>query len=135
MNVLIDTNVLLDVLMNRKEHLDESAVIWDHAERGKINCFISAISFNNIHYIFQRNLGVAKAKKALIMLRDTFKVVSLDEKIINQSIDADWNDFEDAIQFFSAIHCDADFIVTRNLKDFRKSSVPALSPKDLLALL
>ena len=135
MNIFVDTNILLDVLMHRKEHLNESAIIWDQAERGKINCFISAISFNNVHYLFKRNLGADKAKNALIMLRDTFNTVPLDERIISQSIDANWNDFEDAIQFFSALRCDADFIVTRNLKDFKESTVTALSPKDLLALL
>jgi predicted nucleic acid-binding protein len=135
MNVFIDTNILLDVLMHRKEHLAESAAIWDCAERGKINGYISAISFNNIHYLFRRNLGAAKAKQAVIALRDTFNIVALDGKIIDQAIDADWNDFEDAIQFFSAIHCDADCIATRNQKDFKDSSISALSPKDLLALL
>jgi predicted nucleic acid-binding protein len=133
-NIFVDTNVLLDVLMHREEHLEESAIIWEQAERGKINGYISAISFNNIHYLFQRRLGKAKAKKALIALRNTFSIVPLDEKIINQSIDVDWNDFEDAIQFFSALHCDAAYIVTRNIKDFKSSSIPVLTPKDFLAL-
>ena len=135
MNVFVDTNILLDVLMYRKEHLVESATVWDCAERGKINSYVSAISFNNIHYLFRRNLGAVKAKQAVVTLRDTFNIVPLDGKIIDQAIDADWNDFEDAIQFFSAIRCDAECIVTRNQKDFKDSSIPAMSPKDLLALL
>jgi len=133
--VLVDTNVLLDVLQAREPHYPASVAIWDMAERGDLTALVSAISFNNIYYIVTRLGDRRRAARALRLLRGTFGIVPLDPQIIDQAIDAKLGDFEDAIQFFSAHHAAADFILTRNAKDFPKSAIPALSPEEFLAII
>ena len=134
MKIFVDTNVLLDVFQERKPQYDASVTVWDMAERGQVSGFVSVISFNNIYYIISRFRDKKHAGRAIKLLRGTFSPVSFDEQILNQAIDSKMNDFEDAIQFFSAVHAATDFIITRNSKDFPKSSIPVLTPEEFLAI-
>ena len=134
MKIFVDTNVLLDVIAERVPFYDASAAILSLFEQDKADGFISAMSFNNTHYILVKRGGKNKALKAMRTLLDTFNVVALDEKILSRAIDAEFNDFEDSIQFFSAIRCDADYIITRNVKDFPHKDIPILTPEDFLKL-
>ncbi|MFZ2654986.1 MAG: PIN domain-containing protein [Victivallales bacterium] len=134
MKIFVDTNVLLDVFQERKPQYGASVSVWDMAERGQLSGFVSVISFNNIYYIISRFRDKKHAGRAIKLLRGTFSPVSLDEQILNQAIDSKMNDFEDAIQFFSAVHSASDFIITRNSKDFPKSSIPVLTPEEFLAI-
>lgn len=134
MKIFVDTNVLLDVIAERMSFYDASAAILSLFEQDKADGFISAMSFNNIHYILVKRGGKNKALKAMRTLLDTFNVVALDEKILSRAIDAEFNDFEDGIQFFSAIRCDADYIITRNVKDFPHKDMPILTPEEFLKL-
>lgn len=134
MNIFIDTNILLDVLRAREPFLKNSLAIWALVEREKFEGYISAISFNNTYYVLRAAVGNAKAYEAMRILRDTFRVVALDERIMNKAIDADFKDFEDAIQFFSAIHANANYIVTRNVKDFSRNDIPVLTPEAFLSI-
>ncbi|MFA6293356.1 MAG: PIN domain-containing protein [Victivallales bacterium] len=135
MKIFVDPNVLLDVFQERIPQYDASVSIWDMAERGQLSGFVSAISFNNIYYIISRFRDKKHAARAIKLLRGTFSPVPLDEQILNQAIDSKMSDFEDAIQFFSAVHASADFIITRNSKDFPKSGIPVLTPEEFLAIL
>lgn len=135
MKIFVDTNVLLDVFQERRPHYDGSVSVWDMAERGQLSGFISAISFNNIYYIVSRFRDKKHASRAIKLLRGTFSPVPLDEQILNQAIDSKTDDLEDAIQFFSAVRVSANFIITRNNKDFPKSSIPVLTPEEFLAII
>jgi len=129
----IDTNVLLDVLAQREPFYADAARIWALAERGLITGYISVISFNNIYYIVHKAGGKAKAEEALVRLRDVFTAVELTVQLLNQAIDARLADFEDAIQFHSAIRAQAICLVSRNPGDFPSDSIPVLSPASFLA--
>lgn len=107
--------------------------MWSLAYEGKIKGYISALTYPNIHYVLRRLTGQAQAGKALRIIRSTFTTVSLDDQILNQAMDAGLPDFEDAIQFFSAVHAGVDCIVTRDTSHFRHSSLPVLSPSEFLA--
>jgi predicted nucleic acid-binding protein len=133
MNVFIDTNILLDVLARREPFYDDSAQVWTLAETGRISGFISTLSLSNLFYLLRRMKGQTKARKALGILRDIFNFVPLDMQITNQSIDSDIKDFEDAIQFFSAIRAGATVLITRNPKDFPGTDVAIQSPTEFLA--
>ena len=134
MRVLVDTNVLLDVFAKREPFYAASARLWALAERGQVEAYISAISFNNAFYIVRKLATAAEAKEMLRWLRDEFHVVPLSEQILHQAIDSGVIDFEDAIQFFSAIHCAADAIVTRNVDDYPGQKIPTMTPEEFLAL-
>ena len=133
MKILIDTNVLLDVFLARPGLCESSTAIWSLAEKEKVEAYISAISFNNVYYIATRYHSRNLAEEAVATMRNSFKCIDQTMQIINQSIDAGWKDFEDAIQYFSAIHADADFIITRNVADFPKTAIAAMTPEDFIS--
>lgn len=134
MNVLLDTNILLDVLARREPFYAAAAEIWSLAERQEIRAFISAISMNNVYYVVRKAEGTAKARKAIRLIRDVFELVAPDSQIVNQAIDAEVDDFEDAIQYHSATRAKADCLVTRNPGDYPKMGLPILTPEEFLAM-
>ena len=134
MIVLVDSNVLLDVLARRDPHYRASARIWTLAERGEIDAFVSAISFNNIYYIVRKAENKTAADSALRLLRDVFEPVAPDAKIINQAIGSECEDFEDAIQFHSAVRVGAQVLITRNPNDFPHSSMAIATPEEFLRI-
>ena len=133
MKIFIDTNILLDVLRSREPFLKDSLSVWSLVESEKVKGFISAISFNNVYYVLSRTVDNPNALNAMCIMRDIFQIISLDNRIINKAIDNDFPDFEDSIQFFSAIHAKADYIITRNVKDFSQQYIPAITPKAFIS--
>jgi predicted nucleic acid-binding protein len=132
-NVFFDTNVLMDVLLQRGPFVAHSRKVWFLAERRKVSGLVSALSFPNVYYVGRKALGADKASSAMALLRDVFAAVPLDEQILNQATDAGFSDFEDAIQYFSALRADAEFLLTRNVEHFPKGGLRALSPEEFLA--
>ena len=132
MNVFIDTNVLLDVLANREPFYRDSVAVWTLAEQGRIRGFISALSFSNIYYIVRRLKDRRTADQAMCILRSAFAVVACDELIISQAIDAGMKDFEDAIQYFSALRAEAACLVSRNPDHFPRSMLSVVAPAEFL---
>jgi len=135
MRIFVDTNLLLDVLARREPFYTAAARVWTLAETGDCEALISAISFNNIFYIVRKARDTATARRALILLRDVFASVAPDQRILNQAIDSDIPDFEDAIQLHSAIHARADYFLTRNVGDFPTGILPILTPDEFLGLI
>ena len=134
--IFIDTNVIIDFLANRKPFSEHAAILFQLAKEKKIKIFISAISFNNTYYILRK---VTSHKKALNLISEIEDIVGIQEtnrKIIRKAIKSNFNDFEDAIQYYSAIEIGAiDIITTRDLKDFKRSELPVLSPETTVKLL
>jgi len=91
------------------------------------------LSFPNVFYVLRRSEGQRAARKAMGGMRDIFSLVPLDLQITNQAIDADIKDFEDAIQFYSALRVDAMSLITRNPRDFPTGDVPIQTPTEFLA--
>lgn len=134
MNVFVDTNVLLDVLFHREPHYRPSAEIWTRSELGAMNGMISVISFNNIYYVLCRAADRERARASIRLLRNVFQPVALGAQIINQAIDSKISDFEDAIQYTSAIRSGSEFLITRNVRDYPKTGIPVILPEEFLAL-
>ena len=132
--VFLDTNILLDVLTVRGPFYGDAARLWTLAEEGRIVGLISAISFGNCYYVLRKQAGRANADEAMCHLRDAFKPVELTEQILDQAIDAGFSDFEDALQFHSAVHARAECILTRNPDHFPRAPLSVLSPAEFLAV-
>jgi predicted nucleic acid-binding protein len=133
-SVFIDTNVLVDFLDQRQPFYEASVSIMAMSEKAEFQGYVSAISYNNIYYLLCRTFNHSIARKKLVVLRDIVRVVALDQQIINQAIDSKFGDFEDAIQYFSALHTHADCIITRNKKHFTHSDIPVLEPVEFLRI-
>ena len=132
--VFVDTNILLDVLLNREEFNQHAVAVWKACETKKINGVVSAVSINNIYYVCAKHLGRQKALEAIRLILAVFKVVALDEKILRLAADSPGKDFEDAIQLYSALEAGAFCIVTRNARDFPSGVIRLLSPDEFFAL-
>lgn len=133
MRIFIDTNVLLDVLAKRAPFYGDAARIWTLAELGKVEALVSAISFNNVYYVVRRASNRNSAERALQLMRNVFVPVPLTVQILNQAIDAEFKDFEDAIQFHSAIHANAVCLITRDIDHFPDTDIPINTPSGFLA--
>ena len=134
MRIFLDTNIMLDVLLDRKPFCEPSSKLWRLAECGRLEAVISAISFNNVFYIVRKYAGKESAQRTVEVMNVNFSVFPLTQDIISRAIAAKLPDFEDSIQFFSAVACEADYIITRNAKDFPQESIPVLSPAAFLGL-
>ena len=132
MNLLVDANILLDVLQKREPHYENSSIIWKLCETKQANGFLSALTFANIVYVLKKELSPEKIEETLSLLSLIFTFTSLDVSDMEKAAAMKWNDFEDAIQTQTAIRVNADFIITRNVKDFTDSPVPACTPTDFL---
>lgn len=132
MRVFVDTDVLIDVLARREPWYSDSAQVWTLAESGKITGVISALSVSNIYYIVRKLENLKTARRALHLLRDSFELAATTGQIINQAIDSTFKDYEDGIQYFTAIQADADTLLTRNLRDFPRDDLPVMDPASYL---
>lgn len=132
MRVLVDTNVILDVLCNRKDFVMDALRVFQCCEAQRMTGYISALSIPNIVYIMRKELDPERIKEILHTLTMVFSVVELREGDLLKAAELPFGDYEDAIQSVCAARVRADYIVTRNGKDFANSIVPAIAPIDLL---
>ena len=132
MKILIDTNVILDVLCNRKSFMGDSLNIMRLCEAKKIVGCISALSIANIIYIMRKELNHEDIKLLLNKIGHILEIVDLKTNDLMMACIQEFNDYEDAIQSVQASRIKANFIVTRNIKDFDKSKVFTLEPKEFL---
>ena len=132
MKVLIDTNVILDVLYKREGFYEDSLKIWKLCETRKIDGYISALSIPNIVYILRRELDPEKTLEVINNINLVFKIYDLKSEIIMQAAEKKTKDYEDALQMVTAQKLKANFIVTRNIKDFTGSKIIAVKPSELL---
>jgi predicted nucleic acid-binding protein len=133
--VLIDTNILLDVLQARAPFHIPATEVWRAVESGRVQGFLSAISFNNVFYIARKHVGTAAALQQVRVLRQKFQTVALDDAIIDAALALQVTDFEDAIQAASASKIGADYVVTRDIAGFGQLGVRTATAEELLPLL
>lgn len=133
MKLLIDANILLDVLQNSEPYVQVSSIIWKLCETGQAKGYVSALTFADIVYIMRKELDSEKINDVLTKLSLVFEFTDLTASDLSRAAALAWDDFEDAVQSVTAERVRADHIVTRNVKDFAKSKVFALTPSELLA--
>jgi predicted nucleic acid-binding protein len=134
-NIFLDTNVLIDFFADRKPFSIDAARLFNYSLNKEINVYISAVSYNNIYYILRQSCSHAETIKMLAELNEWTDIIDVTKDIIKRAIKSDFKDFEDAIQYNCAKSLTKiDFIVTRDVKDFKSSSLPILTPKEAVSL-
>lgn len=135
-SIFIDTNVIIDFFANRKPFSIEAAILFNYSFNKKINIYISAVSYNNIYYILRQSCSHTETIKMLTELNEWTDTVDVSKDIINKSLKSNFKDFEDAIQYNCAKSLKKiDFIVTRDTKDFKTSSIPILTPNEAVTVI
>ena len=130
--VFVDTDVVLDLLAERIPFFHFSAVLFTFAEMKKLELYTSSLILANTFYILRKQLGNDEAKSALRKLRILLHVVDSSESIIDKALNSDFSDFEDAIQYYTALEHGISVILTRNLRDYKKTSVIVQTPEAYL---
>lgn len=133
MVLLIDANVILDVLMNRQPFVNESALIWKLCETEQAKGYVSTLTFANMMYIMRKELSAEIIEDVFRKLKLIFEFADFSPSILEKAVEMKWKDFEDAVQSATAEQIHADYIITRNVRDFTKSKVTAFTPSELLA--
>jgi predicted nucleic acid-binding protein len=132
---LVDINVVLDVLLDRQPHAEASAAVWAAIESGFAEGLLAAHAVTTIHYLVQKELGAAKAKRTIVAMLRVFGVAAVDGAVIEDALRLSLPDFEDAVTAAAARLAACDYIVTRDPKGFRGSAIRTLTPEAALPLL
>lgn len=131
--VFVDTNICLDLLAKRGEHYLPAAKLFTLADREGIKISVSSLSFHTLSYLLTKQYSAPESRQLLRKFKLLVQVLAVDEKIISLSLESDFKDFEDAIQYFTAIENKVPLILTRNLKDFRTATIPVMTAESYLS--
>jgi predicted nucleic acid-binding protein len=135
MKVLLDTNILLDVLLDREPWVADSKAIWKACDDGKIMGYVSGTSFTNVYYIARRLVGAHGALEAVSLLLDAFEVAPIGRDVLERACQLSGSDFEDDVVIAAALRLRLDAIVTRDRAGFASAQIRVLAPAELLASL
>lgn len=135
MRVLLDTNVVLDWLLDRKPWSDEAQPLWDARDADQVAGYLTASALTDVFYIARRQIGITGALGAVDRCLVAFEILAVDKALLLQARALPGNDFEDNVQIVCAQVSGLDLIVTRNTPDFVQASVPAIEPPTIVRYL
>ncbi|MCC6256132.1 MAG: PIN domain-containing protein [Ignavibacteriaceae bacterium] len=130
--VFVDSDIILDLLAKREPNYIYAAELFTLIDQQKIIGFTSPIVFANLHYLLKKNTSNLSALKSLRKLKTLINILTVDEKVIEQSLNSEFTDFEDAIQYFTAVNNGISIILTRNKVDYKKSKIPIATAEEYL---
>jgi predicted nucleic acid-binding protein len=131
-SILIDNNILLDVLQKREPFYEDSAAMLAAVETGRVDGYVAAHSIITLFYLIQKSRSSAEAHAILTGLLQFHRIARVDQSTIEQALNLDFRDFEDAVQMVSALQIKADCLITRNIKDYQVTLLPVMKPVDFL---
>ena len=132
MKILFDTNIILDLLLDRRPFANHAQALFEKVESGKIEGYIGATTVTTLDYLLSKSLSVKDAKKIIKKLLKLFEVAPINRLILEDALDSGFSDFEDAVLHFAAVHCGIQAIVTRDATGFAKAQLAIYSPQALL---
>jgi predicted nucleic acid-binding protein len=130
--LFFDTNVMLDLLGERLPFYESVAKIATLADKGQVTIVVSVLSYANVSYFLTKFENPEMAKSKLRKFKIISEICSLDELIIEKGLNSNFTDFEDSLQYFSAVTFDCDILITRNGKDFKESQIPVMTANEYL---
>jgi len=134
-SVLIDLNIILDVLQKREPFFEASAQLLAAAETGQLSGFVAAHSVTTLFCLIQKDKSAADARAIITNLLQFLEIIPVQQNTIEQALNLDYRDFEDAVQMISAVQAKVDCLVTRNSKDYQPDLLPVMQPIEFLASL
>lgn len=130
--VFVDTDIILDFLSIREPFYINAANLFSLADKGELQIFVSSLAFANLNYLLSKQYNTNEARKKLLKFKTLVSVLAVDDKIIELALTSDFKDFEDGIQYFSAINKGLKIILTRNLKDFKTADIAVMTAEEYL---
>lgn len=135
MRVIVDTNVVLDVLLARRPFVESASRVFALVEQSRIEASLCATTVTTVDYLLTQSLSRDEGRQALRGLLELFEIAPVNRSVIEKALRSKIEDFEDAVLEQAGCLVGAEAIITRNTKDFRKSSIKALDPTELLLAL
>jgi predicted nucleic acid-binding protein len=135
LKILLDTNIVLDVLMDRMPFADAAVELFSRVEDGAIIGYLCGTTVTTVYYLASKTLGSIRAQKEIRKLISLFEVAPVNRPVLESALKIDFNDFEDTVIHQAACHVGADAIVTRNPKDFKKSRISVYTSEELTRIL
>lgn len=133
--LFVDSDVVIDFFTDREPHANPASELFELNESGGVKVYLSAVSINNIYYIVRKFLGHTKAIDVIELLTEMTEIIGTTKKEIIQALKNNFKDFEDSIQYSSALTIsNLDVIITRNVKDYRNSSIAVMKPLNFLKM-
>ncbi|HUH73843.1 MAG TPA: PIN domain-containing protein [Chitinophagales bacterium] len=134
--LFIDSDVVIDFFTDREHHVNSASELFELKEKGHVVLYISALSINNIYYIVRRFLGHHKTLEVVETLTELTEIIGTTKKEILLALQNDFKDFEDSIQYSSALTIEGiDAIITRNIKDYKNSKIAVMTPDNFLKMI
>ncbi len=130
--VFVDSDIILDLLAKREPHYEYSAKLFTLIDQQKIEAYTSSLIFANLHYLLKKLTSNAFALKSLRKLKTLINILSVDEKVIEQALNSEFSDFEDAIQYFTAANNGVNLLLTRNKTDYKKSKITISTSEEFI---
>ena len=131
--IFLDTNIMLDLLGERIPFYNSIAKIATLADKGKITMTVSALSYATVSYLLMKYEKAEKVKDKLRKFKIISEICNLDELIIEKGLNSKFTDFEDSLQYFSALKSECSILLTRNGKDFKLSEIPIMTSDEYLS--
>jgi predicted nucleic acid-binding protein len=130
--IFADTDVFIDLLAERDPFYIHSATLFSLADKGLLEISVSSLTFANLNYLLSRHFTPQKARKLLLRFKTLVNVLPVTDKMIELALTSDFKDFEDGIQYFTAVENQVEFLITRNLKDYKNAKIPVFTPEQFL---
>lgn len=134
-DIFIDTDVIIDFLIDREPHSREAAIIFTLIEQKKLKGYVSSLTFSNLYYVLRKVESHNKVIVKLDTISRMFTILKVDQQTIKNAIASGFADFEDSIQYNCALdYKKTDVLITRNIKDYKGSEIPVMTPADYLKM-
>lgn len=130
--LFLDTNIVLDLLAERRPFYEPAAKIASMADRNEVELFISALTFSTAYYLLARHENAASARKKLSKFKILCKILPVNETISEKAMNSGFKDFEDGIQYFCALDGETHVLITRNAKDFKLAELPLMTADEYI---
>lgn len=131
MKILFDTNIVLDVLMDRLPYSDAATVLFSKVEDGSVMGYLCGTTITTVHYLAAKTIGTVRAREEIKSILSLFEVAPVNRHVLEAALAAGFDDFEDAVIHEAARHVGAEAIVTRNQKDFKASRIPVYTSEEM----
>ena len=132
--IYIDSDIILDLIQDREPHSKYATILFSMIEKGVVKGHVSSLIFSNLYYILRKRKSSKFAIDVLRKLKAVLKILTVNEKIIELALSSNFNDFEDAIQYYTAIENNIQFLITRNKKDYKEKGLIICNSKEFLNL-
>jgi predicted nucleic acid-binding protein len=130
--VFVDTDITLDLLAARQPHYSAAANLFSLADNEKTKIFVSSLSFSNLNYILGRQFSTEQVRKKLLKFKTLVTVLPVGDKTVELALSSDFKDFEDGLQYYTAIEAGLKTLLTRNLKDYKTAEISVMSAENYL---